>query len=218
MGAAGDELVVAGDDGDTHLARQRLQHLGGPFRVGPREADDDPGHVVAAAQFRQVLELTEHVAAAERAVVDETRRSSTLEWARRWLATVWASLPVPTTMTGTDPSGARPIRPKVTTRASGTVTAATRHMARIFPTVTSWKLVRLVGDVAHDGVQEAADHQGVDDVAQVAEDAERDPAGRSLVQAVDGEHADEQRDDRQVEHGDRRRGGPSTSSDCSIQR
>ncbi len=38
-------------------------------------------------------------------------------------------------MTGTEPAGARPMRPNETIRASGTVTAATRHMATIFPTV-----------------------------------------------------------------------------------
>ena len=59
----------------------------------------------------------------------------TLEWARRWLATVWASFPVPTTMTGTEATVPRLNNPKATTRASGTAITATRHMAATLPTV-----------------------------------------------------------------------------------
>ena len=62
----------------------------------------------------------------------------TLEWARRWLATVWASFPVPTTMTGTDPTLNNP---KATTLATGTAMTATRHMAATFPTVRAARSV-----------------------------------------------------------------------------
>ena len=35
VGSTGDQLVVPGNDGDADLAREDLQHLDGPFGVGP---------------------------------------------------------------------------------------------------------------------------------------------------------------------------------------
>ncbi len=58
------------------------------------------------------------------------------------------------------------------------------------------------GDVADDRVEEPADHEGMEDVAEVGEDADPHPAGDPPVEAVDREDPDEQRDDRQVEQKD----------------
>ena len=71
VGAAGDQLVVPGDDGHPHLAGQALEHLGGALGMGAGEADHHPGHAVLAAQRREVLELADHVAPPQRVVVDE---------------------------------------------------------------------------------------------------------------------------------------------------
>ena len=53
--------------------------------------------------------------------------------------------------------------------------------------------------ISEDGEEEASHHEGVEDVPQVGEHAERDPPSRSSVEAVQREDPDEQRDDSEVE-------------------
>ena len=66
-----------------------------------------------------------------------------------------------------------------------------------------------MGPVSDHRVQEPADQQRVQDAAQIGEHAEGDAASCALVQAVAGEHPDEQWDHGQVEVHDR------TTANCS---
>ncbi len=64
------------------------------------------------------------------------------------------------------------------------------------------EVVLLLQDVRHHGQDEATDHQRVQDVAQVGEDADGDAPGDAPVEAVHGEGTDEHRDHGQVEDED----------------
>jgi hypothetical protein len=190
-------------DGD--LARQGLQHLRGPLGVGTREAHDHPGDVIAPAELGEVTQLAQHVAPAERIVVDEPDEADArmgAEVAGHRLRQL--------------PRAHHDHRNRSDRRASeqperygpGRRHRDHGHQARGQDLADADGVVVEVpvGHIAHDGDEEAADQQCVEDVPQVGEDTQRDAAGGAAVHAVHGEDRHEQGEDAQIEDDDRTRG------------